>query len=77
MRWIAPTIILAAALAATACTTSREPSPNSYAAREEALAADCKARGGILVPTGGATTRPEEDNVCRISGAALSRLRSD
>ncbi|MDP3802103.1 hypothetical protein [Brevundimonas sp.] len=37
------------------------------------LAADCRARGGVLVPSGEATGRPQVDNACRITGGA-SRL---
>ncbi len=37
------------------------------------LAESCEARGGILSPTGQQTGRPQNDNVCRITGGA-SRL---
>jgi hypothetical protein len=43
---------------------------SSYASDERRLAEDCRARGGILVPTGQQTGRPQTDNVCEIRGQA-------
>jgi hypothetical protein len=60
----------AGALSACASTTPRE---GDYFTRTEKLAADCEARGGILAPTGGQSGRPENDNICKITGGA-SRL---
>jgi hypothetical protein len=60
-------------LALAACAPTAGSSPNNDDQR--ALAAECEARGGILVATGQQTGRPRVDNVCRISGGA-SRLPS-
>ena len=35
---------------------------------EQRLARECQARGGILVPSGANTTRPQIDFVCQRSG---------
>ena len=61
-------------LALSACAST----PDADRADElERLAADCEARGGILVPSGAALTgRPEADNYCRITGGA-SRISRD
>jgi hypothetical protein len=65
MRPLIPS--LAAALALSACASSTGPT-EGYNAATDRLAAECRERGGILTPTGGATGRAETDNVCRISG---------
>ncbi len=57
------------ALAACAPTTG----PSHYADELRQLSEGCEARGGILVPTGQQSGRPQNDNVCRITGGA-SRL---
>lgn len=59
-------VVLILGLAACASTgTSR------YSEELRQLDADCRARGGILAPTGGPTTgRPQTDNVCKITGGA-------
>ena len=59
------------ALAACAPTTGS----SRYTDELRQLAADCEARGGILAPTGQQSGRPQNDNVCRITGGA-SRLTS-
>lgn len=59
------------ALAACAPTTG----PSQYAAELQQLSDSCEARGGILSPTGQQSGRPQNDNVCRITGGA-SRLTS-
>ncbi len=64
----APTALLLA-LAACAPTTGA----SSYANELRQLSDSCEARGGILVPTGQQSGRPQNDNVCRITGGA-SRL---
>jgi predicted Rossmann-fold nucleotide-binding protein len=65
-------LFLGLAAALTACASAPDPE-GGYQARTEKLAADCEARGGILAPTGGQSGRPENDNVCKITGGA-SRL---
>lgn len=57
------------ALAACAPTTGA----NSYVNELQELSDSCEARGGILVPTGQQSGRPQNDNVCRITGGP-SRL---
>ncbi len=37
---------------------------------EQRLSRECRARGGILVPSGANTGRPQIDFVCQISGGA-------
>jgi hypothetical protein len=60
-------VLIAAATSACATTPSGE---NRYTAQLDRLAADCRARGGVLTPNGSATTgRPELDYACRITGA--------
>jgi len=65
-------LILAAALASTlsACASTGEPR-EGYGQTTAELAAQCRERGGILVPTGRPSTgRPETDNACQINGGA-------
>lgn len=64
----APAVLL---LAVAACAPTMGPS--RYETELSQLAESCEARGGILVPTGQQSGRPQNDNVCRISGGA-SRL---
>jgi len=64
----APLVLL---LALSACAST--PGPSRYEEELQRLADDCQARGGILSPTGQQSGRPQNDNVCRISGGA-SRL---
>ena len=63
-------LILAAAgaLALSACaSTGDDGRPDTTAE----LAAQCRERGGVLVPTGRPSTgRPETDNACQINGGA-------
>ena len=66
MRSILATTLAALALAACASTGGE----NRYVSALDRLTADCKARGGILAPTGVSTGRPETENVCRITGGA-------
>lgn len=60
-------------LALSACASTSGPS--TYAQELQQLSDGCEARGGILVPTGQQSGRPQNDNVCRITGGA-SRLTS-
>lgn len=53
-------------LAAGGCSTT--VSENGYNADLERLSADCTARGGILVPNGQNSARPQADHDCRITG---------
>ncbi|WGM32540.1 hypothetical protein [Brevundimonas sp. NIBR11] len=68
-RILFSSIVLGAALAASACASG----PRSHSTYSEELAqltADCRAREGILSPVGGGTTgRPQTDYVCEIRGA--------
>jgi len=57
-----------APLALGACATGAGTS--TYQTDLDKLEADCKARDGILMPTGATTGRPQTDNVCRINGGA-------
>lgn len=66
----APVAVLLA-LAACAPTTGS----STYARELQQLSDSCETRGGILVPTGQQSGRPQNDNVCRITGGA-SRLTS-
>ena len=66
----APVAVLLA-LAACAPTTGS----STYAQELQQLSDSCETRGGILVPTGQQSGRPQNDNVCRITGGA-SRLTS-
>lgn len=50
---------------------------NQYQADLDKLDADCRAREGILVPTGQMTGRPQVDNVCRITGGPSDRIRRE
>lgn len=65
-----PLILLAPAalLLLSACATSTASPENAYSAQLQRLAEDCRARGGILSPTGATTGRVETENVCRING---------
>lgn len=65
-------LALAALVAMTtaACATPPGAAPtNSYRTDFDRLAADCRARGGILTPTGATTGRAETEYACRITGA--------
>lgn len=46
-----------------------------YNSELQRLTEQCAARGGILSPTGQQSGRPQNDNVCKITGGA-SRLTS-
>ena len=70
LTFVAPAALLFV-LAACAPTTG----PSRYAEELRQLSDSCEARGGILVPTGQQSGRPQNDNVCRITGGA-SRLTS-
>ena len=52
-------------LALSACAAG--PTADRYGSELESLAAECRARGGILSPTGSQSGRPQIDNVCKIT----------
>ena len=58
-------IALQAALAATVAGCAG--GPNTTATEDQRLRSQCEARGGILVPSGANTGRPQIDQVCRIN----------
>lgn len=60
-------------LAISACASAGGGS-NSYLTEMDRLEADCKAREGILTPTGSQSGQPARDYACRITGGA-SRIR--
>jgi len=66
----AAALLLGAALVGCA---SGPAGPNSYSAEFDRLEADCKARDGILTPTGSQSGYPQRDYACKIIGGA-SRL---
>ncbi len=61
-----------ALLALGACATSS--GENTYSAEYARLTDDCRERGGILAPTGSQSGRPQNDNVCRVTGITSGRL---
>ncbi len=61
-------------LALGACSTSS--GGNTYTAEYDRLVADCRERGGILAPTGSQSGRPQNDNICRVTGLPSGRLGS-
>ena len=66
-----PALLTVAAVLSACASTG--PAEGNYSVREQKLSDECQARGGILVPTGAQTGRPETDNICKITGGA-SRL---
>lgn len=65
---------LALTLTLAACASG--PGMDRYGTELERLTADCKARGGILAPTGQLSGRPQNDNVCRLTGGG-GRLQNN
>jgi hypothetical protein len=69
-------LILAApaalALALSACGPTMGSS--TYTAEFDQLAQQCRERGGILAPTGQQSGRPQNDNVCKVTGLPTSRV---
>jgi hypothetical protein len=59
-----PPVVLALALSACASGDVQ----NRYGDEFRTLSDDCRARGGILSPTGQQSGRPQLDNVCKITG---------
>lgn len=67
-------IVLAASLVTglSACATAGEPS--RYRGDLDRLEADCKARDGLLTPTGAVSGVPARDYACVIrGGSAIQR----
>ena len=64
-------LVIAGLATLAACTITGGPS--RYQAELDRLDADCRARDGILQPTGSQSAQPARDYVCRITGGA-SRL---
>lgn len=70
-------LVLTAALLGLSACASAGAGENRYANDLQRLSDDCKARGGILAPTGQTTGRVETENVCRITGGASPRTSQD
>ncbi|MEY4241206.1 MAG: hypothetical protein ACOVQF_05710 [Brevundimonas sp.] len=68
---LAVPVLLLLVLSACASTAGS----GTYVDELRELSDSCEARGGILVPNGQQSGRPQTDNVCRITGGA-SRLTS-
>lgn len=68
---IRSTLIVGSLTMLAACASTGGAS--RYQAELDKLEADCRARDGILQPTGSQSARPARDYVCRITGGA-SRL---
>ncbi len=72
MRTLILAVVSATALSACASTGQAVGGLGDTTAE---LAAQCRERGGILVPSGRPPTgRPQTDNACQINGGA-SRIR--
>ena len=65
--FVAPATILLL----SACASSTVSPENTYSNQLRRLADDCRARGGILSPTGATTGRIETENVCKINGESV------
>lgn len=74
MRLSYPLCALGGALALAGCSST---GTNQYQADFDRLEADCRAREGILVPTGKMSGRPQVDNACRITGGPSDRIQRD
>lgn len=61
-------------LSLAACASA--PGQDRYGTELERLSADCQARGGILATTGQQSGRPQNDNVCRLTGGG-GRLQNN
>ena len=67
-------LALVALLGLAACAS--QPGRNSYAAELDRLEADCRERGGILLPIPGAQARtgnPGAAFTCNLPGGSISR----
>jgi hypothetical protein len=61
------------ALGTAACAAGPRTDMPTYQAELNRLSAECTERGGILIPSGNHSARPQTDYACRINGGA-SRL---
>lgn len=66
-------LALSAATTLSACAST---GPTSYDEDMAKLEADCRARGGILTPTGAMTGRPQTEYACEIRGQSSGRLNN-
>lgn len=64
-------LIVPALLLLSACAGTMASPEGSYSSQLRQLADECRARGGILSPTGATTGRVETENVCKINGQAV------
>lgn len=62
---VRPTLLIAGLAMLAACASTGGPS--RYQAELDRLDADCRARDGILQPTGSQTAQPARDYVCRLT----------
>jgi predicted small secreted protein len=70
-RTVALPAVLALALVTAGCAAGAGRDVPSYAEEIDQLAAECRAREGILTPIPGAATgQPRRDYACSISGGA-------
>lgn len=65
IRILAAPVVLGLALAACA---SDPTVTDRYSSDFDRLTEQCRARGGILSPTGGTTGRPQTEYVCEVRG---------
>ncbi|QYF86469.1 hypothetical protein [Brevundimonas sp. PAMC22021] len=65
---VRPMLVIAGLAMLAACASTG--GPNRYQAEYDRLEADCRARDGILQPTGSQSAQPARDYVCRITGGA-------
>ena len=62
-------------LTLSACATMGDGSGSAYTRDYDKLTADCRARGGILSPTGSQSGRPANDYTCKIAGGGEGLTR--
>ncbi len=68
-----PSVLIAPAalMLLSACAGAMASPEGSYSDQLRRHADECRARGGILAPTGTTTGRVETENVCKINGQAV------
>lgn len=71
MRLALPVLALAGLALAACASTESGAGPGQN--RLQQLAEECRARGGVLTPTGANTGRVEVDNACTIRGGSTRR----
>jgi hypothetical protein len=67
---LAAVAIIPLSLGACASSPTRTAQNNSSQREIDRLESQCKARGGMLMPSGRMTGREPLDNVCKINGGA-------